>query len=137
MAVPVNSIAVDISVGSTTTAPTNITGYLGIGGREFRLNKSAIQDFVSSTATNYVLGSSANVENSGDNNPSKITDDDCDNPRIPVYFRVEFTNTGSIEINSLSVVVNFTGGTPQTYTSTLLPLKLGEKSGKTIYLKEQ
>jgi hypothetical protein len=137
MSVPVNSIAIDISVGSTTTAPANITGYLGIGGREFRLNRSGVQDFVSNTTINYVLGSGANIENSGDNNPSKITDGDCDNPGIPVYFRVEFTNTGSIEINSLSVVANFTGGTPQTYTSTLLPLKLGEASGKTIYLKKQ
>lgn len=133
MATNVEAINVTLGLGNINTNSSNVTAFLGIGGREFRLNLSGQPDFVTNTTVNYVIGSGSNVENSSLNDPSKITDDDID--FFPQYIRLEFTNQAIAEIKSLKVEVSFSGADSKEFTTNLSPISLSETAGKTLYLK--
>ena len=58
----VGKIQVQVKTGDVTNAPTNGRVYLGIGGREFRLNKPGNQ-FTRGATDTFVIGDGGNIDN--------------------------------------------------------------------------
>ena len=132
MATNVEAINVTLGLGNINTNSSTVTAFLGIGGREFRLNLSGQPDFVTNKTLAYVIGLGSNIENSSLNDPSKVTDEDID--FFPQYIRLEFTNQAIAEIKNLAVIVSFSGGDSKKFGTNLLPISLSETAGKTLYL---
>jgi hypothetical protein len=58
----VGKITVAVKTGDVTNAPTNGRVYLGLGGREFRLNKPGDQ-FKRGATDTFIIGDGGNIDN--------------------------------------------------------------------------
>jgi hypothetical protein len=87
----ITQIKVTIFTGDRNNAGTDGYVYLGICGREFKLSRAGIDDFVRATNVEFRLGTSSNVEQPTFNDPSKPQLDTTDADRYPTYIRFEPT----------------------------------------------
>jgi hypothetical protein len=66
---PVTQIRVRVVTANDNEAGTNAKLFLGIAGREFRLDRESVPDFDRGQTVTYIFGVDANVANAGDNDP--------------------------------------------------------------------
>lgn len=101
--------------------------YLGLGGREFRLN-SGVDDFIANSApTTFVFGLGSTVNNSPDNDPRSpfpLTTENVD--KYPIYIR--FEPSSDTDIWTLASV------TVSIFTTTTAVKTYGGLAGTGIYL---
>ncbi|MEU3822428.1 hypothetical protein AB0E74_22825 [Streptomyces sp. NPDC030392] len=73
--------------------------YLGIGGREFVLDRPGRTDLRRGEQADYVLGENSNVMNPDDNDPRfpQLDTDDLD--RYPVYLRLHPSTSRDVEVD--------------------------------------
>jgi hypothetical protein len=90
----ITQIKVTIHTGDRDDAGTDGTVYLGICGREFKLSRANVDDFERASHRDYILGSSANVEQAALNNPASPQLDTVDADRFPSYIRFEPSGDG-------------------------------------------
>src|SRR5689334_9844294 len=83
----VTSIAVDLVTGRGSGASSDGSVYLGLGGREFRLARSDIDDYQGG-ADKYILGEGSNkIENAETSDPRQQYIEVESLRRLPVYIR--------------------------------------------------
>ena len=142
----ISGILCQIITGNVPAAGTDGRVYLGIGGREFRLDSSA-DDFEQHSWREYVLGraprgsessrSQVPVMNPERNDPRQGLAIDSDNlNRSPVYLRFEPLGAGDDWDLAFAAALVYGDGYLTAYT---LPpefhnLWLGHASGKTVFL---
>jgi hypothetical protein len=143
----VGKITATIRTGDVSGADTNGRVYLGIGGREFRLNKPGDQ-FRRNTQDIFIIGDGENIENP-DNSNSLPIGGDVNSPRIefsdlnlyPRYIRFEPQDNGDKWNMAFAIVVaeqyngNVPSGNSQTFTDLSGNIWLGTRSGQFIGLK--
>ncbi len=137
----IETINVTIHTGDVSNAGTDGTVYLGILGREFRLD-SDDDDFERGSVRTYKLGVGANITQKEKNDPrnpqldtvdlnkNPTNSDPTQNYKFPVYIRLEgddhwnlvFVN---VEVGSTGYGVNFPKG-----------LWLGPQAGRVCFLRE-
>jgi hypothetical protein len=71
MATPITTFSVRITTGKAGGAGTDGNVYIGMCGREFRID-SAIDDFERNTDNTYIFGAGSNVNNSFTNDPRSL-----------------------------------------------------------------
>jgi hypothetical protein len=133
---PITRIDVTTSTGNNGT---NSNVYLGIGGREFLLDRPGRDDFQRNTNDHFVLGDANNVDsvsNPAQNDPrSPLPLDADDLSTFPLYIRLD--SSGAWELNGVTVVVRSSQGTE---TLTALPdtqhLRLAPDSGLYLFFKQ-
>jgi hypothetical protein len=113
--------------------------YLGLGGREFRLNRRLKNDFMRNDVSQFVLGDASHafsVANPEDNDPrSPYPLDTADLLQYPIYLRLSGPNGhwrvegGTIEIQTGSAA----------YSIDILPgdkaALLGPRSGEVLFIR--
>jgi hypothetical protein len=89
----INSITVHFQTGNLSGAGTDGDVYLGVCGREFRID-STRDDFERGAARNYVLGAGADVQEPNVNDPRKqvLMTENVDG--FPAYIRFQPTGRG-------------------------------------------
>lgn len=155
----VDKIVVDVKTRDVANAGTDGEVYLGIGGREFRLDQPGDQ-FKRGDTNHFIIGVGQNIENPDINglpldpgasgNSPELNDDivTATNP-FPVYIRLDPKNDEDNDWNVQSVkvdaVAGVTTGTGPTRTfefpkaSGIHPegtIWLGRKSGLTLFLEQ-
>ncbi len=155
----VDKIVVDVKTRDAPNAGTDGEVYLGIGGREFRLDQPGDQ-FKRGDPNQFIIGVGSNIENPDidglplDPGPSgnspEINDDivTATNP-FPVYLRLDPKNDDDNDWNVQSVKVSAVagGGTGSGPTRNFVFPKatgihtegtiwLGRKSGLTLFLEQ-
>ena len=126
----IESVFVQIRTGNLTDAGTDGEVYLGICGREFRLDSSG-NNFERGAVDTFRLGAGGNVKNGDRNDPRspQLRTEDLD--KFPVYIR--FDPVGSSPDWNLGFVVVQLGAE---FGAILNPgLWLGRVSGKFCYLR--
>ena len=145
----ISGILCQIITGNVAAAGTDGRVYVGIGGREFRLDSSA-DDFEQRSLREYVLGTMPNgrevsppqvlVRNAERNDPRQGLPLDSDNlASSPVYLRFEPQGAGDDWDLAFAAVLVYGAGYLTAYT---LPtgfhhLWLGHASGKTVHLTSE
>ena len=97
--VEITQINVIVKTGSVNGAGTDGRVYLGLGGREFRLNKPGNQ-FEQGNSDTFVIGTGSNIENTDDvnslpspnGNTSSPNIEDADVESNPKYIRFDPNN---------------------------------------------
>jgi hypothetical protein len=125
---------------SITTGNNGTLGavYLGIGGREFRLNRLAQNDFMRNNVSQFVLGDASHafsVKNPDANDPKLgVPLDSTDLTKYPMYLRLAGANA-HWQVESGTVVVTKGAGPKQTIA--ILPpnrdILLGPDAGEFLY----
>jgi hypothetical protein len=152
----IDNIVATINTKNVTNAGTNGEVYLGIGGREFRLNQSGDQ-FKKGDTDVFKIGSASDIENPdinglpldpGANGKSpEINENILSGPSVfPVYIRLDPKDGSDNDWNVEKVSVVATGGFGATKTF-IFPktggvlndgtVWLGRKSGLTLFLEQQ
>ena len=123
----IESISVAVKTGDVKGGSTNGRVYLGLGGREFRLDTSD-DDFKRNALDCFRLGDGDNVRRAERNDPRNPAVDTADLEQFPTYIRFEGK---SWNLRFVSVEVAGTG-----FGADLGPdgLWMGHVSGKTRYL---
>jgi hypothetical protein len=147
----VGKITAEIKTGDITNAPTNGRVYLGIGGREIRLDKSG-NHFTRGALDTFIIGDGGNIENPRNANELPYFQGTVNCPRLefsdlgkfPAYIRLEDDEEDDKDWNveAVSVVaVKYDFGAPsipaesRSYKSGLSGhIWLGEKFGKVLHL---
>jgi hypothetical protein len=107
---PITRIDVRFKTANVNGAGTDCPVYLGIGGREFNLDRPNIDDRERKSDDTYRLGTNSNVIIPGDNDPREgmpLAVEDL--PRFPIYIRMSDDCTGSgghWKVDSAEVKVN-------------------------------
>lgn len=135
---PIERIHLRLDTADTSGAKTDGHVYLGICGREFRVN-SPENDFQQGASDSFRFGHLDNVENSAVNDPRapQLFEEQAD--QFPVYLRFDPENRGDDWILEYAqVVFNFPSvhyPTDQVY-ETQLPgtLQMGHRSTLFVYL---
>jgi PLAT/LH2 domain len=142
-------IKVEIKTGNESTAGTNGKVFLGIGGREFRLDKPGNQFQKNHTDTFTINSTNSDIENPERNSLPNIGN--ANSPRIenkvgitfnfPVYLRFD-PNDNDDDWNIERVKVRVIGGLNSTfiYPNDILKdgnIWLGNKSGLFLGLRQQ
>jgi hypothetical protein len=123
---------------STGDNGTNGTVILGIGGREFVLDRTGRNDFKQNTNDHFVLGAPNNVDvvaNSDFNDPNKLFPLRTEAlPDFPIYVRHE--GADAWRLNGVTITITSSQGTQ---TLTALPgsqnLVLGPESGRFLFIR--
>jgi hypothetical protein len=155
----VDKITVDVKTRDATNAGTNGEVYLGLGGREFRLDQPGDQ-FKKGDNNHFVIGVGSNVENKSINDLPLIPPANGNSPEInddivtgtnpfPVYVRLDPKDDHDNDWNVESVRVSAFagggggGGTPRTFVfpkasgiHTEGAIWLGRNSGLTLFLEQ-
>ena len=132
----ITTIEVSITTGSNGTLGAV---YLGICGREFRLNRLGQNDFMQNNVSQFVLGDASHafaVANPDDNDPKKpMPLDSGDMELFPMYLRLAGANlhwevvAGTIQVHA--------GAYSQTLR--ILPMatkiKLGPTTGEFLFIR--
>lgn len=146
----VGKITAVIKTGNINDAPTNGRVYLGIGGREFRLNKPGDQ-FKKGATDTFIIGDGGNIDNPRHANelPFFQGTENCprlefsDLTKFPTYVRLEDeVEDDDWNVEAVSVVAaKYDFGAPsvppdsRTYNSGLAGhIWLGKKFGKMLQL---
>lgn len=112
--------------------------FLGLGGREFRLNRLGKNDFQRNDVSQFVLGDPSHpfsVANPDDNDPKQpFPLDTADLVKYPIYLRLAGANLHwRVEGGTITV---HTG--PNSYVLDMLPgpknILLGPDSGETLFI---
>lgn len=129
----ISKITASVSTGSSST---NDDIYLGIAGREFRLDSSN-NDFNNNTTDNFVLGAGANVSNASSNDPRTPQLTLMDALTYNVYIRKDGTDGWSIQ--SATVRVEFEDASEAVVFNTYFnsELNMDNDAGMTIGLVKQ
>ncbi len=124
----IQSMTATISTGSSGT---DGDVYLGMAGREFKLDTSG-NDFQSNSTDTFVLGNGATVSNKDRNDPrrSNLTQHDLDT--YPMYLRLDGTDGWDL---SSAVVIVATDDLPVTLLGEVSDLYLDDRAGRFCYLK--
>jgi hypothetical protein len=132
----INRIDARIKTGNRTGAGSNGTFYLGVGGREFRLNITGTNDFEQRMDQIFTLGAETNVENPIHNNPVSPFQIVTENlNRYPKYLRFEPENATD-DWNLEEIVLTVNPGPGQIVFSGLgggANLWLGARNSKVFY----
>jgi hypothetical protein len=128
---------IDITT-STGDEGTNGRVFLGLGGREFLLDRPGRNDFGRNTNEHFVLGAANNVDtvkNSDQNDPGKLLPLDTDDlSRFPIYLRLEAVN--GWHLTGATLQISSSAGVE---TLTALPgnqsLVLGPETGTVLFIK--
>ncbi|GAA3904407.1 hypothetical protein GCM10022244_13250 [Streptomyces gulbargensis] len=106
----ITEIVATIGTANTFAGGTNNPVYLGIAGREFRLD-TAGSDFQAGATDTFILGSGSNVTNANVNDPTspQLTEPDLD--LFPVYIRLDGTDEwclgeATVTVNGTHVFTN-------------------------------
>jgi hypothetical protein len=145
----VGKITATIKTGDVANAPTDGRVYLGIGGREFRLNKPGNQ-FKRGATDTFIIGDGGNIDNPRNANelPFFGGTDNCprleflDLPKFPAYIRLEDDEEDDKDWNVEGVTVlaeQYNFGVPtgltRVYNGGLIGhIWLGTKFGKMLQL---
>lgn len=124
-----------IVTGNRTNAGTSGEVYLGICGREFRI-QSPGNDFKKGADRTYILGVGASVKNPTLNDPRSPSLDTDDLDNFPKYIRFDPAGANP-KWNLEEIVVTINPGAGQRVFSALNADKnlwLGQKSGKFCFL---
>jgi hypothetical protein len=120
-------------------AGTDGNVYLGLGGREFRLDTPA-DDFERGSWFEYIMGDGANINSSDDNDPRQEYVLDTTNlDHFPVYVRFEPQSSGDRWKVAFIAALAYRGD-PVTFAAAYYsPLEqqglwMGTRSGKVIHL---
>jgi hypothetical protein len=132
----ISRIDIRIKTGNRTGAGSSGTFYVGIGGREFRLNIPGTNDFEQNMDQIFTLGEASNLENASHNDPRSPVQLITENlNKYPKYIRFEPENSSdNWNLEFISVTVN--PGTGQTVFSGLggnANLWLGARNTKIFY----
>ena len=121
--------------GNVSPPGTDGDVFLGIGGREFRLDTTA-DDFENFSDRTYILGSGANVNNPLINDPRLPQLDTDLLDRTPVYIRFAPENRNDHwDLERVRVTVN-PGPQEVVYEANVGNLWLGVRSGTYCYLSK-
>lgn len=147
----VGKITAAIKTGDLTNAPTDGRVYLGIGGREFRLQKPGDQ-FKRGALDTFIIGDGGNIDNPRNANELPFFGGTVNCPRLefsdllkfPAYIRLEDDEEDDKDWNVESVnvlAVKYDFGAPsvppdaRAYKSGLQGhIWLGKKFGKVLHL---
>jgi hypothetical protein len=144
----VGQIKAIIHTGDITNAPTNGRVYLGIGGREFRLNKQGDQ-FKRNAIDTFVIGDGGNIDNPRNANDLPFVGAGTVNaPAIeytdlgeyPKYIRLEPKeedddwNVESVNVEARLYIANTATGTSSVFTDLGGNVWLGNPFGKMLEL---
>jgi len=128
----INRIEVSITTGNNGTLGAV---YLGMAGREFRLNRLGQNDFMRNNVSQFVLGDPSHpfaVRDADNNDPKNPQLDTTDIAKFPLYLRLAGANA-HWEIDDGMIVVN------GSQTIRILPqgakLKLGPNTGEFWYFQ--
>lgn len=127
----IESINLRIVTGNVSGAGTDGAVYLGICGREFRIDSSG-DDFKRGAIDIFRLGSNSNIKNEERNDPRnpKLRTEDLD--KFPVYIRLEPKGDApDWNLKFVGVQAGFEFGANFTRG-----LWLGRRFGKVCYLRE-
>lgn len=149
----VGKITVVTKTGDLTNAPTDGRVYLGIGGREFRLDKPGPgEEFRKGKQDEFIIGDGGNIENPRNGNELPFFGGTVNCPRLefsdllkfPAYIRLEDDGEDDKDwnvesVNVLAVKYDFglpsVPGETRAYKSGLQGhIWLGEKFGKVLHL---
>jgi hypothetical protein len=146
----VGKITVVIKTGDVTNAPTNGRVYLGLGGREFRLNKPGDQ-FKRGATDTFIIGDGGNIDNPRNANDLPFVTGTANAPVIeystlglyPKYVRLEPKDDDddwNVEtVNGLAELYFGTGGSGVVTAFSDLPgtgnIWLGIPFGKVLDLR--
>lgn len=136
----IERIAVDIVTGFARGAGTAGLVFLGLGGREFRLDIAEHDDFEEGDEVTYEFGADSNVRHPDRNDPRTgcpITFEDVD--AFPVYIRLE-PRAADDDWHVVSVRVRAAGHDGETRRWSALDgssdaLWLGRQSGAILHLR--
>jgi hypothetical protein len=146
--VHVGQITATIKTGDVTNAPTSGRVYLGIGGREFRLNKPGDQ-FKRGATNEFIIGDGGNVNNPRSANDLPFVDEGTVNtPALPyddlglypTYIRLEpKEEDDDWNVESVNVIAKkYQAETPTGDSTTFTDLEgntwLGDPFGKLLAL---
>lgn len=127
----IRQIRVFVHTGVENGAGTDGDVFVGICGREFRIDTSGFDDFEAGHVRDYRLGEDANIANAGRNDPRSPQLDSDNLDKFPVYIRFEPSGSGS-DWNLSTVRVSVEG---RSYGAGFQKgLWLGQSSGKFCYL---
>jgi hypothetical protein len=135
----ITRIEVEINTGKPGT---NGGVWLGLCGREFRLNNPGVNDLKENSITTFILGDGSTVEYPAENDPRAPfqlwTEWMTAFPNFPRYIRFRGGDAGS-RWNIREVIVRVNPGQPSNllYGSLTLPndnLTLGARVGEMLYL---
>jgi hypothetical protein len=144
----VGKITATIKTGDVTNAPTNGRVYLGIGGREFRLNKPGDQ-FKRGATDTFIIGDGGNIDNPRNANDLPFVGagtvnapavEYTDLPIYPKYVRLEpKEEDDDWNVESVNVMATlYFASTPTTTSSVFSDLGgnvwLGNQFGKMLEL---
>jgi hypothetical protein len=128
----IQQIAVEVNTNNISGAGTDGDVFLGICGREFRLDTSQ-DDFEAGTIARYLLGEQANIRNEDRNDPRNPQLDTDDLDRFPMYMRFDPVDSDS-DWNVTRVSVDVEGRNYGAFFQK--GLWLSQRSGKFFYLRE-
>lgn len=134
----ITQIKVTVHTGDRDNAGTDGYVYLGLCGREFKLNREGIDDFSRANRSEYILGSGSNVGDAQYNSPKLPQLDTTDADRFPAYIRLEPTgDSPSWNLDGVEVAIT-PGGTKYARLGEGggANLWLGQDMGKICYLKK-
>jgi hypothetical protein len=131
----IETVSVLINTRDVSRGGTDGNVFLGLGGREFRLDTSS-DDFEAGSSRTYVLGDGGNVNNKDVNDPRKpqLREESLD--LFPVYIRFQPTG-GTDNWNVERVGVTIGSSTFPAYEASLERqggLWLGIRSGLVLHL---
>ena len=147
----VGKITAVIKTGDLTNAPTDGRVYLGIGGREFRLQKAGDQ-FKKGATDTFIIGDGGNIDNPRNANELPFFGGTVNCPRVefsdldkfPAYIRLEYDEVDDKDwnvegVSVLAVKYDFgvpsSSGETRSYKSGLQGhIWLGKKFGKVLHL---
>jgi len=132
----IKRIDVRIVTGNRPTAEAEGLIYLGIAGREFRLNSPALDNFKRGGDRVYTLGEGANVVNEQYNDPRDPQLESDDLKKFPKYVRYE-PKSEDDEWNIEQIVVTVNPEADRMIFSSLVGgrhIWLGQKAGLICYL---
>lgn len=111
--------------------------FLGLGGREFRLNRMGTNDFVRNGTSEFMLGDASHpyaVRNPDANDPkAPVPLDTTTIGQFPKYLRLAGANA-HWEVMEASIVING-GGAPMRILPAGMHLLLGPDAGEYVYFK--
>jgi hypothetical protein len=134
----VRRIELRVITGDRPDAGTDGTVFLGLGGREFRVDSSdtSVNDFERASDRTYIFGIGANVSRPTENDPrSPWQIDSQDIGRCPRYIRLESGDGGDWNVAQVDVLISLADGGSATLQRLggSAHLWLGWKRGRYLY----
>jgi hypothetical protein len=138
----VNRITVTLATGNRDGAGTDGEVFLGIGGREFKLDDPNLPGHGAGASVEYVLGDGATVANKERNDPDedlRLKTDDLEGFQFPVYIRFKgVTDNDTWNLEAATVLADSSDGIQEwkRMAGNANNLWLGNQFGNVCYLRQ-